>query len=223
MEQNTPYPSYENAAQKEFLFREYESAVELTNHIDELRNKLTSFYLAFAGAAGAGLVLILKGDLKDAFSRADIYFLSGLFLLLVSVIGVFVVHGLGRLRYVQIEYFGIVSRIRAAFFQQDANLWKIVPHRPGSEPEERILSGSYMWLLMVTFINSTLLAVSACLIAVSFRNDIAGNAQFTIGLIAFVVYKLLQHFLYMKIAQGEWGKPKETEAPPLALPKKADR
>jgi hypothetical protein len=50
--------------QDEFLLMEYESATALNNYIDELRNKLTGFYLTFAGVAVAGSLLFFL--LQDA-------------------------------------------------------------------------------------------------------------------------------------------------------------
>ena len=52
--------------QDEFLIKEYESATQLTYHIDNLRNNLTSFYLVFAGAAAAGVAILVKGEAKSS-------------------------------------------------------------------------------------------------------------------------------------------------------------
>ena len=51
--------------QDQFLLKEYDSAAQLTNHIDELRNKLTTLYLTFAGVAVAGVAILIKGETKS--------------------------------------------------------------------------------------------------------------------------------------------------------------
>src|SRR5687768_11849884 len=94
-------------AQDEFLLKEYESATELTNHIDELRNKLTGFYLTFAGVAVAGVAILIKDEAKSKiFDRVD--GVIAILLFVVALTGWIVVLGLARLRRVQIEYFGII-------------------------------------------------------------------------------------------------------------------
>jgi hypothetical protein len=89
--------------QDEFLLKEYESATELTNHIDELRNKLTGFYLTFAGVAVAGVAILIKDEAKSKiFDRVD--GVIAILLFVVALTGWIVVLGLARLRRVQIEY-----------------------------------------------------------------------------------------------------------------------
>ncbi len=50
--------------EEEFLLKEYDAAQQLTYHVDELRGKLTQFFLIFTGFATAALTLLVKGEAK---------------------------------------------------------------------------------------------------------------------------------------------------------------
>jgi hypothetical protein len=66
----------------QFMIEEYKTAVKLTYHIDELRNKLTTFFLTMTGIGAAGLAILFKGE-----ARADnfLVILSILLLVVASV------------------------------------------------------------------------------------------------------------------------------------------
>jgi len=151
--------------QDEFLLMEYESATGLTNHIDELRNKLTGFYLTFAGVAVAGVAILIKGETKSTvFERVD--GVIAVLLFIVALLGWIVVLGLARLRRVQIEYFGIINGIREHFLNRDYDLWNIVKVSRQTLPVPNRYSGSYMWLLLVMITSSSLLLFSLYLFLV---------------------------------------------------------
>lgn len=144
---------------QQFLLEEYKSAVDLTNHFDELRNKTTNFYLTFAGVAATGGVILAKGELK-LHLLGDNDLPIAILLLLVAVLGVAVVGNLARLRKAQLRQFGIITNIRAQFIGNDYDLWNTVQSSRRHLPTLRRTSGTYMWVLMVFTISSSLFGFS---------------------------------------------------------------
>jgi len=184
--------------QDEFLIKEYETAVELTNHIDELRNKMTSFYMIFAGAALAGIIILLKGEAKETLS-GNIYSVVSVFLTVISFIGIFVVLGLARIRGVQIEHFRIITNIRKKFLGDNYKLWNAVQLSGKTLPKPNRLSGSYMWLLMVISTSSCLFSIAVYLLSLKIFLNAVSLGIFAGGL-GFVLFSLFLDFLYFKFS-----------------------
>lgn len=110
---------------EKFLLEEYKNAAQLTYHIDELRNRLTSFFLTFVGLAVAGVAILLKGEAEEGlFAKPE--GIVTVFLGIISLIGVAIVCILARLRRVQIEHFCIINNVRQYFLKKDYQLWNVV-------------------------------------------------------------------------------------------------
>jgi hypothetical protein len=45
----------------QFLLKEYDTATEVTFHADKFRDKLSTFFLSFAGAASTVVLFFLQG------------------------------------------------------------------------------------------------------------------------------------------------------------------
>jgi hypothetical protein len=187
--------------QEDFLIKEYESAVQLTYHIDELRNKMTIFYLTFTGVAGVGMTILLKGEAADTLSDKAYGVMGGL-LLLISLIGMVVIQGMARMRRVQIEHFQIISNLRKIFLASDYDLWNAVQLSSKTVPTPNRRSGTYMWLLMVMFISSSLFAISIYLFLVKVFVISAPLSGGFVGLAAFILFMILQDHFYLA-----WAKP----------------
>lgn len=82
-----------------FLIEEYKAASKLTFHIDELRNKLTSFFLSFA-AIIVGLITFFLEDKLDNLEVEKFRWVAFI-MFFVSFIGFIMVCILGKLRRVQ--------------------------------------------------------------------------------------------------------------------------
>lgn len=182
--------------QEDFLIKEYESAVQLTYHIDELRNKMTTFYLTFTGVAVVGMTILLKGEAASTLSD-KVYGVMGGLLLLISLIGMVVIQGMARMRRVQIEHFQIISNLRNIFLASDYELWNAVQLSSKTVPKPNRRSGTYMWLLMVMFISSSLFAISVYLFLVKAFIILAPLLGGFIGLAAFILFMILQDYFYL--------------------------
>ena len=122
----------------------------MTFHADQFRDKLSTFFLAFAGAAVTVVGLLLKGEFEtEVFG--DKRLTAGLFLVGVSFIGVLILCIHARLRRVQLENFSIISRIRVHCLQDDLALWNTIRLSPKTLPRIRLWnwSGSELWALTI--------------------------------------------------------------------------
>jgi drug/metabolite transporter (DMT)-like permease len=146
--------------QQEFLCKEYDLAARLTYHIDELRNRLTSFYLIFAGVGGAGLTIVVKGEQKQLLSDSV---LACLFLL-IALLGTVIVAILARCRRAQIEHFRIINKIRTYFLDNNYVLWNVVQLSARTLPKPNRGSGTYMWTVLIIIVNSCLVALAVYLL-----------------------------------------------------------
>ena len=144
----------------EFLFREYESARQLTFHIDELRNRLSSFYVALAGVTGTGLGVAATAS----ESGTNVAQPGGIFLILLATVGLIIGFILARLRSVQLEHFRIMNNIRARFLEHNPELWNVVELSVDTLPEPRMTSGTFGWTVMIALATSSILATGVTLL-----------------------------------------------------------
>lgn len=184
-----------------FLLKEYDSANELTFAVDELRNKISTFYGAFVTITFAGLGLFVKsGDQQQTASQqlgASLPILT----FTLGVIGLFVVRALGRMRAAQLEHFRIINNIREYFLKADAALWSAVelsretlPGRPTRK------SGSYMWAAMVIFLSAALLGC-AVFQTLAAWDQFCTAANYVLSIVAFLLAFAIEDRLYLDAAQ----------------------
>jgi len=178
------------------MIEEYKSAVKLTYHIDELRNKLTTFFLTMTGIGAAGLAILFKGE-----ARTDIFgTILSLFLFIVAGVGFLIVMVLARLRRVQIEHFGIIDNIREFFLNNDYRLWNIIQLSSKYRPTPNRAFGTYIWLCIIIMVNSFVLALSVYLFSIRSGNIIRANYSYLIFFITFCLFSYLQDLIYFRLA-----------------------
>jgi hypothetical protein len=153
-------PSEELAWQ--FLLKEYDTANEVTFHADTFRDKLSAFFLSFAGAAVTVVLLVLKGESKVG----EPSMIAGSFFIGVSLLGTVILLIHARLRRVQLENFAIICRIRAYFFRNRYELWDIVRLTPETLPKIKFsdFKGSELWATSIIVPVAALLAGGIALI-----------------------------------------------------------
>jgi hypothetical protein len=183
---------------EEFLIKEYESASKLTFHADGLRDKLSTFFLTFAGAAVTVVGLLLKGEFaKEVFG--DKQLAASLFLIGVSAIGILIFFIHARLRRVQLEHFSIMSRIRVYCLEDNIALWNAIRLSPKTLPRIRLrnCSGSELWALTILLPTVTLLAGGIDLL-LRWSGKLGWWHALPVGLAAFLVWGLWM--LYVRLA-----------------------
>lgn len=202
--------------QEEFLIKEYESATQLTYHIDELRNKLMVFYLTYSGVAFAAIAILFKGEAKNTLFE-QVEAVVSFLLLIVALTGLVVIQGLARLRRVQIEHFRIISNVRKFFLEKDLKLWNLIQLSAKTLPQPNRKSGTYMWLLLVMLISSSLFSLSVYLFVVKVYSVLPSMWGAFTALAAFILFLFLQDRFYFA-----WASPVQeqvyTDANPPFIP-----
>jgi hypothetical protein len=180
--------------QEKFLLEEYNSATKLTYHIDDLRNKVTSFFLALVGIAGVVLTILVKGEASPGipfFTEDNVAIL----LFIISLLGGVIVGILGRLRKAQLEHFRIINNIRSYFLGKDLHLWSIVQLSEKTLPMPNHWSGTYYWTFLIISVSSGILAFASYIWIQEF------SYSWIITLIVFVVTFLIYDRLYFYISK----------------------
>ncbi|MEZ6043627.1 MAG: hypothetical protein R3C20_24275 [Planctomycetaceae bacterium] len=193
-----------------FLIKEYDSAQKLAYHVDDLRAKLTSFFLTMCGIAAAAVLFLMKGDASvDVALRPAVY--VAYLLAAVAGVGALVVCIVARLRRAQIEHFRITCNIRRIFLGSDVNLWNAVELSDLTVPKPNRLSGSYFWVLIVISVSALFGALALPLyfcIGMEWWSDTIGN---WLGGIAFWVLLIGLDQLYFAFARPT-PRPEYTQA-----------
>ena len=136
------------------LISEYERSSEFCNHVDNVRNVITSFFLTLVGAAAFALNRYTSGEIKSGSLGSPAarvsYLLGG-----IAITGVLFVMTIARLRRIQIERYQIMNTILDAVlttahrsllpYQND----RIPGVTSGSHPFNKRLSGSYIWTVIL--------------------------------------------------------------------------
>jgi hypothetical protein len=179
----------------DFLVEEYNSAVKLTYHIDELRNKLTSFFLIFTGISASVLSLYFEDKIKNVNINQD----SSLafILLFISFIGLIIIAILGKLRKVQFEHFNIINNIRIYFLREIKDYEKITILNTQTLPKESIYSGSFMWTLLISITASIIFSISIYFLLTQswYANSILLASLYG------VIYFSLLNFIYLRFSK----------------------
>jgi len=184
---------------EQFIMEEYKNAAQLTYHIDELRNRLTSFFLTFTGLAVAGLVILLKGEASEGiFQKPE--GVVAIFLMIIAIIGVAIVCILARLRRVQIEHFRIINNIREYFLQQDYDLWNVVQLSAETLPTPNRRSGTYFWLLIIMLASSCMFGGAAYIFVVHLFKVICPQWGYVIFVVIMIIGIILEDQLYFSMA-----------------------
>lgn len=186
----------ELSREEQFFGWEYQNAAQLTYHIDEMRNKVTGFWLSFVGVAVAGLAILIKGEFI-LLGEAKNYILAGLFFL-IGILGVIMTCILARLRAVQLEHFGIINNIREFFVGTNAANLTVVQLSSKTLPKPTRTSGSFYWLLLITLVGAVMFGFAAYFVAI--QHNAAANSFILAMGVAIAAY-FAQDFLYFKLAQ----------------------
>lgn len=140
--------------QERLLIKEYESATKLIMHADIVRERLTSFFLAFGGVAGAGLTYLLQAskDPNHLFRLPEDVVAS--LLMLFGVLGFIVTGIISRLRRMKLHNLRIIYDIRSYFFNHNNEIRDIIRFTDDDVPLSSFSLGSLLWSLIVILVNS---------------------------------------------------------------------
>lgn len=183
----------------DFLLKEYQAAQDLTFHIDNLRSKLTQFFLVFLGISITGLSLLLKGESSTSFF-SSIESPVAIISLIISIIGSISTLLIARLRSAQFEHFRIVNKIRGYFLKTDVQLRNIVELSKFTLPvREKWTSGSYYWALLIILSTSSMYFLTAFLFMKG--SGFSEQVSVKVGLFCFLLSMVVFNFFYMRMSK----------------------
>lgn len=188
----------------EFLLKEYESAQKLTCHVDDMRSKLTQFFITLGGVALAAISVLTKKDMDPVLFGAPWWGVASFAVFGCAVLGVLFVLIIAKLRRVQIEHFHITNNIREYFLERHENSDKvlgIVMLSKKTIPKPTRNSGSYYWVLLIIVLTSILFAIATFLLSVNLAEiEPSKYISFALSIIVFAVSIFFLDLLYIKNA-----------------------
>lgn len=185
----------------DFLFKEYDSAQNLTYHVDDMRSKLTQFFIALSSIALATVSVIVKKDVDHDFLGVPWLWVSVVALLMCVMLGFLFVLIIAKLRRTQIEHFHITNNIREYFLEQSPEsekLKSVVMLSKNTIPKPTRNSGSYYWVLLIIMLTSFLFSSAVFLITSHFSFD--KIFQFFSMFFCFIVFVYILDQVYMRNA-----------------------
>ncbi|ENP8356002.1 hypothetical protein [Vibrio alginolyticus] len=162
----------------EFILKEYESAQKLTYHVDEMRSKLTQFFIALSGVAFAATSALLNKDIAPLLFGIPWWMVASFITFGGAVLGSLFVLIIAKLRRTQIEHFHITNNIRQYFLEKSDNadeLWRVVALSHETIPKPTRSSGSYYWVLLIIILTSLFFATFAYLLSANLTESETGK------------------------------------------------
>ncbi len=149
--------------------KEYESATQLMMHADLVRERLSSFFLAFCGVAGAGLTYVLQASKNpDHLFRLPEDVVASL-LMFFGVLGFIVTGIMARLRRTKLHNLRVIHDIRSYLFTTNNEIRYVIQFTDDDVPLSSFSLESFLWSLIIILVNSfSMLLVS------SFYSEIVG-------------------------------------------------
>jgi hypothetical protein len=186
------------------LIAEYERSSEFCNHVDNVRNVITSFFLTLVGVGAFLVDRYSSGNLEAGpIGGPAIRVMS--VLLVVWLTGVLFIMTIARLRRVQLERYLMMNRIldellddslRGIVFFRDSNI-------PGLDHTSRLtprLTGSYFWTLLI-LIPSGLLSALAAYILLSSVLGLDNNTSLWIASAITMLSWVIGDQLYFRLSK----------------------
>jgi hypothetical protein len=183
----------------DLLVVEYERCSEYCNHVDDVRNILTSFFLTVCAGTVVGLTRYASGELKTA-AVVDPQILMAVVCIGVAVIGALFTASLARLRRIQLQRYRIMNAVLDHLLSSDERT--LVPHSNatlvgGTAAAVRSrTSGTYFWTLIVIVPSATMAGLAVALLTGPGPFDrVASAAAAAMGLVVLLVLDRLHSHL----------------------------
>lgn len=186
---------------EEFLLKEYDSAQKLTYHVDDMRSKLTQFFIALSGVTLAAISTMIKKDIEPLLLGTPWWVVASVTVVGCGLLGVLFVLIIARLRRTQIEHFHITNNIRKYFLEQHEEpdkLWQVVGLSESTIPTPTRSSGSYYWVLLIITLTSLLFSLAGFLLSANLA--VTEFGEYECAMTIFIVATIILDQIYMKSA-----------------------
>jgi hypothetical protein len=186
----------------DILIAEYNNCAQVANHVDNVRNVITSFFLTINGGVLVVLTLVAKGEVnKDAFGSPK-SLLVGV-IITVCILGAAFTGTLARLRRVQSERYHVANRILGHFLD-DAHRSivaldskHLAEDAGGTVGLSKRTTGTYMWTLAVMLPTAALVGLTTYLIVTDINAWGPGWLGWPLAALAsFLAFAVADHFYF---------------------------
>jgi hypothetical protein len=192
------------ANETDLLIAEYNNCAEVANHIDNVRNVITSFFLTINGGVLIVLSLVVKGEVQQEEFGSPKALFGGL-VLMVCALGTLFTGTVARLRRVQSERYHIANGILDHVLK--GSVRDVIPlanlalaSDAGGNGLGKRLTGTYMWTLTIILPTAGLGGLAAHLIAVDIHGYAHGWPGWVLGLVAAAVVLVIEDVLYFRLS-----------------------
>lgn len=189
----------DRSQKNEFILKEYDTAIQLTLHVDELRSRFTNLFITIAGVVAAVISLLLQGNTNgNTFGKLEV--VAGIILILIALVGLLVIAVIARLRKVQLENFRITNNIRKHFLGNDYALWNVVELSGDTLPMPNRHSGTYYWSMVIMLLNSYTAALAIYLFLAQVWKLTTPPNSFVWAIVGGLIFIVLQNVIYFRLA-----------------------
>mgnify|MGYP003529863046 FL=1 len=189
----------DQSQKNEFLLKEYDTAIQLTLHVDELRSRFTNLFITIAGVVAAVISLLLQENTNgNTFGKLEV--VAGIILILIALVGLLVIAVIARLRKVQLENFRITNNIRKHFLGNSYSLWNVVELSGDTLPMPNMHSGTYYWSMVIMLLNSYTAALAIYLFLAQVWKLATPPNSFVLAIVGGLIFIVLQNVIYFRLA-----------------------
>lgn len=204
----------------DILIAEYNNCAQLANHIDNVRNVITSFFLTINGGVLIVLTLVAKGEVnEDAFGSPK-SLLVGV-LIMVCILGALFTGTLARLRRIQSERYHVANRILDHFLD-DAHRSivaleskHLAEDAGGTVGLRKRTTGTYMWTLAIMLPTAALAGLTTYLIVTDINGWGPGWMGWPVAALASLFAFAAADRFYFRLSTfappGSWQPPGEED------------
>jgi hypothetical protein len=205
----------EVAADTELLLAEYRNCAALANHIDNVRNVITSFFLTINGGVLIVLSLVVKGDVRPDTFGSPKALLAGV-LLAVCTLGTLFTGTVARLRRVQIERYHIANGILDYLLTPEAR--PVIPLSnstlagdAGGAGLAKRSTGSYLWTLAIMLPTAGLAGLAGYYVAADIHDLVDGPLSWLGAFTLSAVVLAVEDRIYFELSS--FRQPRAVTAP----------
>jgi hypothetical protein len=188
----------------EILLAEYNNCAEVANHVDNVRNVITSFFLTLNGGILIFLSLVTNRDVQSETFGSPRGLLAGL-MLGVSTLGMVFTGTVARLRRVQTERYRIANGILDHLLTPEAR--GIIPLANGSLSSDaggsglgKRTTGSYLWTLAIMLPTAGLAGLAGYYIAADIHDAVSGPLSWLGAVALSALVLIVEDTIYFRLA-----------------------
>jgi hypothetical protein len=188
----------------ELLLAEYNNCAEVGNHIDNVRNVITSFFLTTNGGVLIVLSLVAKGDVEPGAFGSPKALLAGLMLAVCTLWTLFT-GTVARLRRVQTERYRIANGILDHVLSPKARA--VVPLAnstlstdAGGSGLGKRTTGTYLWTLAIMLPTAGLAGLAGYYIASDIHHVITGSLSWLFAIALAGIVMSLEDVIYFRLS-----------------------